>query len=293
MKCGHSHHVLQANHTPVFTKCQGFCLLNTYIYVIFVLMYGVYTKYLVYIIQTLTFMGTVLEFSCKPYYNEFKDVITMARQARIKEAFGIYYVTQKSSGCRPLFKNDEDRNLFIDILQKTVNKFNCRIIEYCVQDNDTYHLILDVNGGDLSKIMKSINIPFAMHATCEGKLFNDRYKSSPVANDIELMQIRNGIQASMNPDGGFSSFCGTPILPCEDVVNIVCNDCIATTDAAYARLQSAAQLKDQTINELLKDKATRNTLIKEIRQTSTLSLKSIGQVFGGLSESSICKILNQ
>lgn len=217
----------------------------------------------------------------------------MARQARVKEAFGTYYVTQKSSGCRPLFQDDDDRNYFIEILQKAVNKFNCKIIEYCVQDNDTYHLVIDVNGGDLSKIMKSINIPYAMHAACEGKLFKDRYKSSPIADDIELMQIRNGIRTSIDLNGGFSSFCGTQIIPCQDRKNAECIDCIATTDQAYDRITAVAALNQKTVAELMKDKPMRNDLIKEIRQTSTLSLKTIGEVFGGLSESSICKILNQ
>lgn len=216
----------------------------------------------------------------------------MSRQARIKEAFGTYYVTQRSSGCRPLFQDNNDRNYFIEILQRTVNKFNCHIIDYCVQDNNTYHLIVDVNGGDLSNIMKSINISYGMHATCKGKLFNDRYKSKPIIDDEALTDIRKTIQSTMTLDGGFSSFCGTAIIPCSDLPEENCTDCIHSPDDAYQHLSTIASLKNLTIPDLLKDKPTRNDLIKEIRRTSTLSLKTIGEVFGGLSESSICKILN-
>jgi len=217
----------------------------------------------------------------------------MARQARVKEAFGTYYVTQESSGCRPLFKNNDDREVFISILQKTVNKFNCRVIDYCAQNNATYHLIIDVNGGDLSKIMKSINIAYGMYATCEGKLFKDRYKSQPIANDHALAEIRDTIQNSMTDSTGYSSFCVSEILPCQELKDTTCIDCMTTLDEAYDRLTNVAALNQRTIHDLLKDKPMRNNLIKEIRRNSTLSLKTIGEVFGGLSESTICKILSQ
>lgn len=217
----------------------------------------------------------------------------MPRQARVKEAFGTYYVTQQSSGCRPLFQNDDDRQYFINLLQKTVNKFNCRVIDYCAQNNDTYHLIIDVNGGDLSKIMKSINIAYGMYATCEGKLFKDRYKSQPVADNHELAKIRDDIKLSIAENAGYSSFCVSEITPCPDVKETTCTDCIVTVDEAYSRMTTIADLNHRSIQALLKDKPMRNDLIKEIRRSSTLSLKTIGEVFGGLSESTICKILSQ
>ncbi len=217
----------------------------------------------------------------------------MARQARVKEAFGTYYVNQQSSGCRPLFQNDDDRQYFIHLLQKTVNTFNCRVIDYCAQNNDTYHLIIDVNGGDLSKIMKSINIAYGMYATCEGKLFKDRYKSQPIVDDHGLAKIRDSIKTSISENGGYSSFCVSEITPFPDAKETTCTDCIATMDEAYTRLNTVAVLNQRSIHSLLKDKPMRNDLIKEIRRSSTLSLKTIGEVFGGLSESTVCKILSQ
>lgn len=216
----------------------------------------------------------------------------MARTARVKEAFGTYYITQSSSGCRPLFMCDEDRQFFIKILQSTVDKFNCRIIEYCVQANDTYHLIVDVNGGDLSKIMKSINIPYGMYAVCDGKLFKDRYKSESIESLEHLDHIRASIQQAVIDDGGFSSFCISEITPCT-AIEAPCTDCILTKDEAYEQLTSKALTKHGSVEAFLKDKPSRNNLIKSIRRTSTLSMKDIGDVFGGLSESTVSKILNQ
>lgn len=217
----------------------------------------------------------------------------MARKARVKDHFGIYYVTQNSSGCRPLFITDEDRNYFIDILQRVVNKFQCKVYEYCVQNDDTYHLIIDVNGGDLSKIMKSINIPYAMYATCEGKLFKDRYKSQPIYNEEELTVIRDRIKEQAMEQGGYSSFCISEIAPCITSPIGECENCIQSMDEAYHHIGEEAARLHVDVGVLLKDKQSRNQLIREIRRNSTLSLKSIGEIFGGLSESTVCKILNK
>lgn len=46
-----------------------------------------------------------------------------------------------------------------------------------------------------------------------------------------------------------------------------------------------------SINELLENKKRRNEIIKDIRKNSSLSLKELGQLFGGLSESRISRIL--
>jgi REP element-mobilizing transposase RayT len=216
----------------------------------------------------------------------------MARQARIKDNYGVYYITQHSSGCRPLFESDDDRTVFIDILQKAVNKFNCKILDYCAQDNSQYHLIIDVNKGDLSKIMKSINIPYAMYAKCDGKLFKDRYKSRPMIDSQDIEATRSMIAEAIKTNGGFSSFCVSEIIPCSEPVDTHCVECISCKNEAYLKLNEIAKDSAMSVEYLLKDKELRNQLIRDFRKTSTLSLKAIGEVFGGLSESSVSKIIS-
>ncbi len=64
-------------------------------------------------------------------------------------------------------------------------------------------------------------------------------------------------------------------------------------DEAESKLEKRCSQKGMSKTEMLNDKTVRNQLIRHIRQNSTLSLKNIGILFGGLSESTICKILNQ
>lgn len=256
----------------------------------------------------------------------------MARKAREKSLFGTYLIKQYGGGCRQLFMDDADRNKFIEIVKKAKSKFGFRLYAYCLDDPDSYELIIYDNGSDISKIMKSINISYGMYATCEGKLFKDRYKSLLIEDFPTLLKSTKDV--GKEEDNPWSSFCVYSdiskdpfgIIDMDDLLHLVnddieiarssllnyldgdaeaivcdssktfCKDdqkCLTCKDDAKKKLAQIAYEKGLTVPQLLKDKPLRNDLIKQFRRESTLSLKSLGALFGGLSESSICKILNQ
>ncbi len=256
----------------------------------------------------------------------------MARQARKKSLFGTYMISQHGGGCRKLFTSDIDRHTFMEIIKKTKQKFGYRLYAYCLAEDDSYELIIYDNGSDISKIMKSINISYSMYATCEGKLFKDRYKSNLIEDFPSL--LKHTKEVHKNIPSQWRSYCvhsedssdAFDVIDYDDILHIVSDDieiakssllnyldnddetiicdskktfcednpkCLTCKDDAHERLASIAADKGLSIQELLKDKAERNRLIKEFRRESTLSLKALGLLFGGLSESTICKILNQ
>lgn len=240
----------------------------------------------------------------------------MARQARVKDDFGIFYILQTGGDERKLFETDEDRIYFLNILKRAQSKFQFKLYSYCLLCDNEYHLILDVNGGDLSKIMKSINIGYAMYAKCHKPLFKDRYKSHMLTSEDELLKKINVIHhnASSNINTTWNSFChyntDTPLkmdwIPVIDLKKDIygdcnedkqqigtCENCIRTLADAKVKLNEVALASEQSLPQLFKNKEKRNQLIRDFRRYSTLSLKELGILFGGLSESSICKILNQ
>lgn len=238
----------------------------------------------------------------------------MARTARLKETYGIYYIYQASSAERPLFGSDEDRSYFLEILKRAQKKFEFKLYAYCMLSPNAYHLVLDPNGSDLSSIMKSINIGYAMYVKCEHPLFRDRYKSTPLTSDEQVQnQIRSIHQQRSSVYNSYchydlkhplpldwispltkESYGGTSLTGGDQKVqDLSCQNCITTFDDAESLLIRIAKEDGKTATELLKDKACRNQLIKDFRRQSTLSLKELGALFGGLSESSVCKILNK
>jgi len=220
----------------------------------------------------------------------------MARSARIKTEFGIFHIIQHGGSCRTLFESDQDREKFVSILERSKRKFNFILHGYCLLDANDYDLIIDVNGGDLSKIMKSINIAYAMYVKCNGKLFSDRFKSTLLEDAIQLADTKQMIKYNkkvMNSSNQFN-ICFDDIQPInlESLDLDDCDNCIKCITTASEKLAIIAKSKELLVEDLIKDKEVRNQLIKSFRKSSTLSLKSLGELFGGLSESSISKILN-
>ena len=234
----------------------------------------------------------------------------MARQARVKDKFGVYHISQEGSGHRNLFENDNDRNEFLSIVSNSKEKNDFKLYGYCLVKPNSYQLIINSDGADISRIMQEINIKFALYLDSSLPIFNDRYKSNLIRSKDKLMSILeemhiNGRKAA----GDYNSYCfydenelrTTFLLDQEDLDSLP-DDCrsierrdkshIGNLSQAEAQLNRIAKLENTSLEELLRDRPRRNNLIKEFRKNSTLTLRELGQVFGNLSESTISKILN-
>jgi REP element-mobilizing transposase RayT len=103
----------------------------------------------------------------------------MPRKAREKKLFSFYKISQNCQSEQKIFKDDEDRQLLIKALLSSKEKHNFKLLGMCIKPCG-YEMILYDNGSDISKIMKSINISFAMHFKQlheTGIVFKERYKS--------------------------------------------------------------------------------------------------------------------
>lgn len=229
----------------------------------------------------------------------------MARKARIKDPYGTFHITQSGGGQRLLFEKEEDRTEFLEILKKAQAQFQFKLYAYCLLSDNQYHLVMDLNGADMSKVMKSINIGYAMYKDQKEPLFKDRYKSELLketedAEDVVRSLHKNGITGSL-----WNSYCTydkesplkldwiSPIEKSTDKKDTSpCRNCMETLKEAEVKLKEFSLERGLPLEDLLKDKEIRNDLILKFRKNSTLSLKELGILFGGLSESSICKILS-
>lgn len=215
----------------------------------------------------------------------------MARKARQAVSDGIYHVIQKGNTARCLFETDADRHTFLNLLIEAKKKYDFKLYAYCLEDTNTYHLLLHVNGGDLSKIMKSLNIAYAMYIKCEQKLFKDRYKSIRIESVCDFEEVRSSVICNRIEGSCFN----TDAAVCESdnpfEQNTRCTECINDIEEAMRVLETFADEEGVTVKEMLAHKEKRNTLIRYFRMQSSLSLKELGILMGGLTESMICKIL--
>lgn len=79
----------------------------------------------------------------------------MARKARELCDTGIYHVMTRSFPKKLLFYNDKDKEVMLKILRKLQIEENFKIYAYCLMDNHT-HFLIDINGGELGKVMKNL-----------------------------------------------------------------------------------------------------------------------------------------
>jgi REP element-mobilizing transposase RayT len=214
----------------------------------------------------------------------------MARKARGASPEGVYHIQQRSTSHRSLFESDADRMKFLQLLKDTKQKYGIKLYAYCLEDQNTYHIIIHANGSDLSKLMKSLNIAYAMYVGLDGPLFKDRYKSKLIDSACTYESIRSDVVYSKNEE--MSCFNSDPMY-CDDEnpFDAICIPCLKSIEEAYSKLELESHNQNLTIEALLKNKGVRNALIVEFRKSSLLSLKDLGKLFGGLSESTVSKIL--
>lgn len=210
----------------------------------------------------------------------------MARVARKKALYSTYHIRQHCPK-QKIFYNKDDRLIFIEILSQVKAKYDFKLYGLAI-DAYGYELILYDNGSDISKIMKSLNISFSMkykcrHQSCD-QLFKERYKSMI----LEPHCIQNAI--SNLPICLYGKSEMIDVYQSTDHVEGTCIDCY---EKAKEKLLEIIESEGYTFEDMLKKKKVRNDLIKKFRQNSVLSLVELGELFGGLSESAISKILNK
>lgn len=115
----------------------------------------------------------------------------MPRIARQKTLLSKYHVCGRSISEVALFKDDDDKVQFMKLIKKYQILYKFRIYGYCLMDNH-YHLIIDANGEDISRIMHSINFSYARYFNNthkrHGHLFQDRFKSK-IVNDNNYLIV--------------------------------------------------------------------------------------------------------
>ena len=116
----------------------------------------------------------------------------MARSLRLEFPNAIYHVTSRGNARKAIFKDDEDRLLFLDCLGEVVARFGWLCHAYCLMNNH-YHLLLETPEANLSLGMRQLNGVYTqrfnrLHARA-GHLFQGRFKAIVVERDAYLLEL--------------------------------------------------------------------------------------------------------
>jgi len=129
----------------------------------------------------------------------------MARQWRIEYPGALYHILSRGNENRPIFKDNEDRLIFIELIEEMASRFKIDVFAYVLMNNH-YHLLLRTNNDNLSKSMQWIGATYTRRFNLKhkraGHLFQGRFKSFIVENDLYLLRLscyvhRNPLRAKM------------------------------------------------------------------------------------------------
>jgi len=129
----------------------------------------------------------------------------MARPLRIEYEDAVYHVTSRGNAKSDIYLDNEDRELFLDVLQYVVERFGWQCHAYCLMSNH-YHLMIETPKANLSRGMSQLNGMFTQRFNRKygrvGHLFQGRFKSIIVDKDAYLLElsryiVRNPLAANM------------------------------------------------------------------------------------------------
>lgn len=104
----------------------------------------------------------------------------MPRPLRIEYPGAWYHVFSMAARRRPVFKTEEHRDLFLEVVQQTAETYGVEIHAYCVVP-DQYHLLIRTPRANLSRTLRQLNGVFTQRSNKrfggKGQLFRGRYKA--------------------------------------------------------------------------------------------------------------------
>jgi REP element-mobilizing transposase RayT len=116
----------------------------------------------------------------------------MSRPLRIEFPGAVYHVTSRGDMREPIYRDDADRLLQLDVLATALDRFDAQVLAYCQMGNH-YHLVLNTRQGNLSRLMRHLNgvytQGFNRRHGLVGHLFQGRFKAILVDRDAYLLAL--------------------------------------------------------------------------------------------------------
>ena len=124
----------------------------------------------------------------------------MSRPLRIQYPNAVYHITCRGNERQNIFKDNADRQKFLQFLIQSLNIYTVKIHSYVLMNNH-FHLLLETPLANLSEFMRKFNITYTSYYNRQhnrtGHLYQGRYKSILVDKDEYLSILSRYIH--LNP----------------------------------------------------------------------------------------------
>lgn len=129
----------------------------------------------------------------------------MPRKSRIVIPFAPHHCTQRGVRRQQVFFTDDDRRLYLHMLQFYTRKVGVNLLAYCLMTNHVHLMLVPQNESDLRKVLQPLHTRFAQsvnfNMSWTGHLWQARFYSASVHERyfwvamkyIERNPVRSGI----------------------------------------------------------------------------------------------------
>jgi len=126
----------------------------------------------------------------------------MGRAPRNSQGGYVYHAIGRGLKPKPMFRSEEDYQDFEAVLCEMVERFEPRILSYCVLPKHWHLILVPRKDGDLSKLMAWLTITHSArwHAkprrSGTGGLYERRFRSFPVQDDLKLLDVLGFVESN-------------------------------------------------------------------------------------------------
>lgn len=124
----------------------------------------------------------------------------MPRPLRIQYESAWYHIMNRGANHQTIYRSDDQRNLFLTLLEEISKKYLVEIHSYCLMTNH-YHLLIRTPLTNLPQAMRHLDgvytQKFNRFENRDGPLFRGRYKSVLVNQESHILQVSRYIH--LNP----------------------------------------------------------------------------------------------
>ena len=131
----------------------------------------------------------------------------MPRVSRIDVAQEVYHILNRANARVQIFDDNKDYLDFEKILQEAVEKFDMRLLSYCVMPNHWHLVVYPKQDGDLQKFMGWLSNTHtkrwhsAKKTTGQGHLYQGRYKSFICQDDNHFLTLAYYVERNAKKAG--------------------------------------------------------------------------------------------
>jgi len=124
----------------------------------------------------------------------------MSRPLRIQYENAYYHVTCRGNARQKIFGRDDDRSVFLDLLNRSRQIYQIEVLAYVLMRNHV-HLVVKTPLGNLKEFMRHFNISYTSYFNRRykrvGHLYQGRYKAFLIDADFYLQEVTRYVH--LNP----------------------------------------------------------------------------------------------